>query len=122
MNTSIKIGSLYFRKSHLKRIGILGAFLTVALYWLVWRSERQKARPKPGLVLQDYEPLRMPDGFAYDFSHQNASLRLRNQRFVLDGEPLTILSGSIHYFRVPKVYWKDRLLKLKAAGLNTVET
>lgn len=28
----------------------------------------------------------------------------------------------MHYFRIPKEYWEDRLLKLKAAGFNTVET
>ncbi len=33
-----------------------------------------------------------------------------------------VYSGAIHYFRVPKEYWYDRLLKLKAMGLNTVET
>lgn len=42
--------------------------------------------------------------------------------FYLDGEPFQILSGSIHYFRVVPAYWRDRLLKLKAMGLNTVET
>ncbi|QYR22956.1 beta-galactosidase [Paenibacillus sp. sptzw28] len=33
-----------------------------------------------------------------------------------------ILSGAIHYFRVVPEYWRDRLLKLRACGLNTVET
>ena len=28
----------------------------------------------------------------------------------------------MHYFRIPQEYWEDRLLKLRAAGLNTVET
>nr|XP_023026961.1 beta-galactosidase-1-like protein 3 [Leptinotarsa decemlineata] len=28
----------------------------------------------------------------------------------------------MHYFRVPKNYWRDRLRKMRAAGLNTVET
>lgn len=28
----------------------------------------------------------------------------------------------MHYFRIPNEYWEDRLLKLKLAGLNTVET
>lgn len=45
-----------------------------------------------------------------------------NNRFYLDGEPFTVLSGAIHYFRVPREYWYDRLLKLKECGLNTVET
>ena len=42
--------------------------------------------------------------------------------FYLDGKQFRILSGSIHYFRVVPEYWKDRLLKLKAMGLNTVQT
>ncbi len=33
-----------------------------------------------------------------------------------------VYSGAIHYFRVPREYWRDRLMKLKAMGLNTVET
>ena len=49
-------------------------------------------------------------------------LTLREKEFFLDGKPLRILSGAIHYFRVVPEYWKDRLLKLKAMGLNTVET
>ena len=45
-----------------------------------------------------------------------------NQQFMLDGQPITILSGAIHYFRTVPEYWEDRLLKLKACGLNAVET
>lgn len=42
--------------------------------------------------------------------------------YLLDGKPYRIVSGAIHYFRVVPEYWKDRLLKLKACGFNTVET
>ena len=42
--------------------------------------------------------------------------------FYLDGAPFQIISGYIHYFRVPPAYWDDRLKKLKATGCNTVET
>lgn len=42
--------------------------------------------------------------------------------FYLNGEPFRILSGSIHYFRIVPEYWRDRMEKLKALGLNTVET
>ena len=42
--------------------------------------------------------------------------------FYLDGKKHVILAGAIHYFRVPKEYWYDRLLKLKECGFNTVET
>uniref|UniRef100_A0A8C0AE67 Galactosidase beta 1 like 3 n=1 Tax=Bos mutus grunniens TaxID=30521 RepID=A0A8C0AE67_BOSMU len=33
-----------------------------------------------------------------------------------------ILGGSVHYFRVPRASWRDRLLKLRACGFNTVTT
>ncbi|CAH1981048.1 unnamed protein product [Acanthoscelides obtectus] len=42
--------------------------------------------------------------------------------FTLNDKNISIYSGAIHYFRVPKEYWRDRLRKLRAAGLNTVET
>lgn len=44
------------------------------------------------------------------------------RQFVVEGKPKRILSGAIHYFRVVPSYWEDRLKKLQAAGLNTVET
>ena len=51
-----------------------------------------------------------------------AGLTLREKEFFLDGKRFRILSGAVHYFRVVSEYWNDRLLKLKAMGLNTVET
>ena len=43
-------------------------------------------------------------------------------RFYLDGKPFQIRSAAMHYFRVPRAYWHDRLQKLKDCGFNTVET
>lgn len=42
--------------------------------------------------------------------------------FLINGEPEKIISGAMHYFRVPREYWRDRLLKIKSCGCNTVET
>lgn len=42
--------------------------------------------------------------------------------FYLNGKPFKIISGAFHYFRTVPEYWEDRMLKLKALGLNTVET
>lgn len=42
--------------------------------------------------------------------------------FRLDGRPFVIRSGSMHYPRVPRPYWLDRMRKLRALGLNTVCT
>ncbi|KAM7540915.1 hypothetical protein Aperf_G00000020155 [Anoplocephala perfoliata] len=41
--------------------------------------------------------------------------------FLKDGKPFRFISGSIHYFRIPRIYWLDRLMKAKAAGLDAVQ-
>jgi beta-galactosidase len=40
--------------------------------------------------------------------------------FLLDGKPLQIRCGEIHFARVPREYWTHRLKSIKAMGLNTV--
>ena len=45
-----------------------------------------------------------------------------DDRFVRDGRPFVLRSGSLHYARVPRAYWRDRLLRLRALGLNCVTT
>ncbi|KAH1027762.1 beta-galactosidase-1-like protein 3 [Dendroctonus ponderosae] len=42
--------------------------------------------------------------------------------FTLNDKLIRVYSGAMHYFRVPRPYWRDRLRKIRAAGLNTVET
>ncbi|SNR39162.1 beta-galactosidase family protein [Flavobacterium sp. ov086] len=42
--------------------------------------------------------------------------------FVLDGKPIQIHSGEMHYARIPKPYWRHRLKMMKAMGLNAVAT
>ncbi|XP_042330940.1 beta-galactosidase-1-like protein 2 isoform X2 [Sceloporus undulatus] len=49
-------------------------------------------------------------------------LQAKDSQFVLEQRPFRILGGSVHYFRVPREYWKDRLMKMKACGLNTLTT
>jgi beta-galactosidase len=47
---------------------------------------------------------------------------IEGDHFVRDGKSYQIISGTIHYPRVPREYWRDRLQKARAIGLNTVET
>jgi beta-galactosidase len=42
--------------------------------------------------------------------------------FVLDGRPLQIISGALHYFRMHPDCWADRIEKARLMGLNTIET
>ena len=45
-----------------------------------------------------------------------------NGQFQFDGHPYQILSGEMHYPRVPRAYWRDRFRKARAMGLNTITT
>ena len=47
---------------------------------------------------------------------------VKDKKFLMDGKPINIYSGAMHYFRTLPEYWEDRLTKLKLAGFNTVET
>uniref|UniRef100_A0A4W6E1K5 Beta-1,3-glucuronyltransferase 1 (glucuronosyltransferase P) b n=1 Tax=Lates calcarifer TaxID=8187 RepID=A0A4W6E1K5_LATCA len=53
---------------------------------------------------------------------RKVGLSANSSQFTLEGQPFTILGGSIHYFRVPRAYWRDRLMKMKACGINTLTT
>lgn len=50
------------------------------------------------------------------------TFEVKGKDFLVDGKPLQILSGEMHYPRVPREYWHDRLKKAKAMGLNTICT
>jgi beta-galactosidase len=53
---------------------------------------------------------------------QIPSFHFEGPDFLLDGKPFQIMAGELHFQRIPKEYWKDRLIKARAMGLNTVAT
>lgn len=53
---------------------------------------------------------------------QRHSFTLGDSVFLLDGSPFQIISGEIHYPRVPRAAWRDRMKMAKAMGLNTIST
>lgn len=44
------------------------------------------------------------------------------QHFLMDGKPYQIISGEMHYPRIPRPYWRDRFREARAMGLNTIST
>ena len=48
--------------------------------------------------------------------------RINGSRFEKDGKEIKIISGAVHYFRNMPDTWRDIFRKMKAMGLNTVET
>jgi hypothetical protein len=46
---------------------------------------------------------------------------IQDDRFLLDGQPVQLRSGSVHYFRIPPDQWGARLAAVKEMGLNAVQ-
>lgn len=42
--------------------------------------------------------------------------------FMLDGKPFRIISGEMHFARIPRECWRERLHMAKAMGVNTIAT
>ena len=63
--------------------------------------------------------LALPPAASAQPSHR---LTADSSRFLLDGRPFQIISGEMHYARIPRAYWRDRLRKARAMGLNTIST
>lgn len=59
------------------------------------------------LLLAGAQPGRAVRSFAID-----------HDSFVRDGTPVPLLSGSLHYTRVPAAYWRDRLARMRALGVR----
>lgn len=59
------------------------------------------------------------NGFSQQIKH---TFQLGKSEFLLDGKPFQIISGEIHYPRVPKEAWRERMKMAKAMGLNTIGT
>lgn len=61
-------------------------------------------------------------GCASDAAPAKHTFEIKGADFTLDGKPVVLRSGEMHYPRTPHQYWRDRLKKAKAMGLNAVCT
>src|SRR5450631_1239259 len=53
---------------------------------------------------------------------QQHSFALGDSAFLLDGKPFQMISGEMHYPRIPHEAWRSRMKMAKAMGLNTIGT
>jgi beta-galactosidase len=62
----------------------------------------------------------------FAFSQQKKEVKhaftLGDSAFRLDNKPFQIISGEMHYPRIPREAWRDRMKMAKAMGLNTIST
>lgn len=50
----------------------------------------------------------------------NDRVKLDSGTFNIDGTDVQLICGEMHYPRIPREYWRDRLQRARAMGLNTV--
>ncbi len=50
------------------------------------------------------------------------TFEIQGNQFLKNGEPIKIISGAVHYFRNLPDTWSDIFAKMRAMGLNCVET
>lgn len=55
-------------------------------------------------------------------THRAHTFDVEGEHFTLDGNSFEVLSGELHYSRIPREYWHARLKMAKAMGLNTIAT
>ncbi|MBQ3188589.1 MAG: beta-galactosidase [Bacteroidaceae bacterium] len=55
-------------------------------------------------------------------SQEKLTFEIKNGDFYVNGKATPLLSGEMHYSRIPHEYWRHRLQMMKGMGLNTVAT
>jgi beta-galactosidase len=48
------------------------------------------------------------------------TFEIKDGQFVLNGKPMRIYGGEMHYARIPREYWQHRIQMAKAMGCNTL--
>lgn len=51
---------------------------------------------------------------------QQTRFEVKEGKFMFEGEPVQLICGEMHYPRIPRQYWEDRIVRAKAMGLNTI--
>lgn len=57
--------------------------------------------------------------FSINVNAQN-SFEVGNGSFLLNGKPFIIKAAEVHYPRIPRPYWENRIQMCKALGMNTL--
>ena len=123
-DSSLEVGG--FTKK--KMSGLCDIFVTLAAILAVF-SVRQSAGVSPPPTVSyffflqiQFVHLLSPILISWQENGRSFTIDYENNQFLKDGKPFRYVSGAMHYFRVPRQYWEDRMIKMRAAGLNALET
>jgi beta-galactosidase len=90
--------------------------LSLASFLCCLTASTLYAQPNPTTPsAPDFATQPAPDGKPHTF-------RAAHGQFELDGKPFQVISGEMHYPRIPREYWRARLKMARAMGLNAITT
>ena len=52
--------------------------------------------------------------------NKSGSFEFGNKAFLLNGKPFVVKAAEVHYPRIPRPYWEQRIKMCKALGMNTL--
>ena len=73
-------------------------------------------------LLTHYPATARADDQSSDRTVHAQSFDIKGGNFLVDGKPIQLISGEIHYPRIAPEYWRQRLKMAKACGLNAITT
>jgi hypothetical protein len=71
--------------------------------------------------ISSHEPMEKASGNE-PFDVSGSFLSYDKQTFYINGSPVYIHSGEMHYFRTPEDQWEDYIIKARNGGINTIST
>ena len=49
------------------------------------------------------------------------TVEIKENCLLIDGKPVILLSSSLFYFRIPQMYWEERMRQLKNCGYRAID-
>lgn len=49
-------------------------------------------------------------------------IQIKDEKIIINGQPTLLFGGELHYFRIPKEEWRERIRQVKEAGTNMIST
>jgi len=100
-------------------IGLI--YLIVSQYKLSSLLSKDLVNPI-GLEEKQYQYRDLKYNFLAETNNKRTGLTAIGDNFRINGHILQIISGAIHYFRMPEDNWRSILKLAKLCGLNVIET
>lgn len=60
--------------------------------------------------------------YDHDLKNRTFKVDYNNNQFLKDNKPFRYVAGEMHYFRVLPEKWRERMLTMRAAGVNVLTT